>query len=187
MTRSTNYLILLIALLTASLSLAQNTAPVNAWPGGPPYSDTLNCVGTPTFEVDLTGQPGGTWLSDPTQRDGDCCSASDDNCVQFQVTLDANAEGILFTVPDGCGASPSGSLFYQVDCGPLVSVGTPLCLSGTGPFTITFCKPGNNANCYSIESIPAPSTNGDVLTADGCVDTLSVSGLDPTTVMTKRY
>lgn len=175
-----NFLAIIALLVASGNLLAQGTAPVNEYPG-PTFSDTLNCLGTPTFEVDLTGQPSGTWLSDPQQRDGDCCG-TDNNCVQFVVTLDPSAEGILFTVPDGCGAAPSGSLFYQVDCGPLVSVGTPLCLNGTGPFVISFCKPGNNENCYSIESIPAPSSAGDVITADGCTDTLQVFGLDPASV-----
>lgn len=146
-------------------------------------NDTLNCNGTPTFVVDLTGDPAGTWVSNPEQRAGDCCNPGGDvNCVQFVLTLDPGAEGLIFSVPDGCGASPSGSLFYQVDCGPLTSVGSPLCLSGPGPFVITFCKPGNNENCYSITSIPAPASGGDVITADGCMDTLTVMGLDQTSI-----
>ena len=168
---------LLLFILIFQGVFAQSLEPVT-------LNDTLNCGGgTPTFEVDLTGNPGGTWTSNPEQRGGACCNpGGDNNCVQFNVTLDPGAEGILFSVPDGCGASPSGSLFYQVDCGPLTSVGTPLCLSGTGPFVITFCKPGNNENCYSIASIPAPSSSGDILTADGCQDTLSVFGLNPASV-----
>lgn len=165
-----------------ALSLAQSTAPINQI-GSNTYSDTLQCNGTPTFSVNLTGQPGGVWISDPQKRDGDCCNPTgDNNCVQFSVLLDPASEGIVFSVPDGCGAAPSGSLFYQVDCGPLTSVGTPLCLNGAGPFIITFCKPGNNENCYSIASIPAPNTGGDVITADGCKDTLTVQGLQTASI-----
>lgn len=166
----------------AALSSAQTTAPINQT-GTNLYSDTLNCNGTPTFSVNLSGQPGGVWISNPQKRDGDCCSpAGDNNCVQFTVLLDPASEGIIFSVPGGCGASPTGALFYQVDCGPLTSVGTPLCLNGTGPFIITFCKPGNNENCYSISSIPAPYTGGDVITADGCKDTLTAQGLEPASI-----
>lgn len=64
---------------------------------------------------------------------------------------------------------------------PLTSVGTPICLNGTGPFIITFCKPGNNANCYSITSVPEPTSSGDVITADGCRDTLTVTGVSAAT------
>lgn len=165
---------------------AQNSAePINGTgPGGTaPFTNMLNCNGTPTFTVNLTGNPSGTWISNPEQRAGDCCNpGGDNNCVQFTVTLDPLAEGIIFNVPDGCGAAPSGSLFYQVDCGPLTSVGTPLCLNGTGPFIVTFCKPGNNENCYSITSIPGAASGGDVVTADGCKDTLTVSGLVESTI-----
>ncbi len=179
-TKHTFLFFLVMYFFCVNHTFSQQTTPVNENPPGV-FTDTLNCNGTPTYEVDLTGFPNGTWLSDPQTRDGDCCG-TDNNCVQFAVTLDANAEGISFGIGDGCGAEPSGSLFYQVDCGPLTSVGTPLCLSGTGPFIITFCKPGNNENCYEIQSIPAPATGGDVITADGCFDTLQVVGLDPTTV-----
>ncbi len=141
-------------------------------------ADTLNCNGgTTTFVVDLSANPDSLWLSPPQIRAGDCCG-TDNNCVQFVLTLSPQATGINFLVPDGCGATPTGSLFYQVDCGPLTSVGDPICLDGAGPFVVTFCKPGNNENCYSIQSIPAPSTAGDVITADGCSDTLSVTGLE---------
>lgn len=61
-----------------------------------------------------------------------------------------------------------------MDCGPLTSVGEPLCLDGPGPFTITFCKPGNNENCYSIESIKEPNASEDVTITDACLDTLWV-------------
>ena len=144
--------------------------------------DTLNCQGgTTTFVVDLSSNPNTTWTSPPKSRAGNCCG-TDNNCVQFRITLHPNAQGINFTIPTGCGASPSGALFYQVNCGPLTSVGTPLCLNGPGPYTLTFCKPGNNANCYSIASIPPPGTSGDIVTADGCQDTLSATGLIPSSV-----
>jgi gliding motility-associated-like protein len=176
------YVLLYCVFGIVALSTAQSTAPINQT-GSNTYSDTLQCNGTPTFSVNLTGQPGGVWISDPQKRDGDCCNPTgDNNCVQFSVLLDPASEGIVFSVPDGCGAAPSGSLFYQVDCGPLTSVGTPLCLNGPGPFIITFCKPGNNENCYSIASIPAPNTGGDVITADGCKDTLTAQGLQTASI-----
>lgn len=94
-------------------TFAQSLDPIN---GTGPYTNMLNCTGTPTFSVNLTGQPNGTWTSNPRQRAGSCCTPPDNNCVQFSVTLDPAAAGILFSIPGGCGAAPSGSLFYQVDC-----------------------------------------------------------------------
>lgn len=146
------------------------------------YADTLNCSGgTPTYFVDLSDEADSLWLSDPTERGGGCCE-TDDNCVQFELTLAPDAVGIIFYVPDGCGASPSGSLFYQVDCGPLTSVGTPLCLDGAGPHVLTFCKPGNNENCYSIKSFGSPEDSDDITITDACFDSLWISGLEEETV-----
>jgi hypothetical protein len=57
-------------------------------------AQNFNCTGaTPTFTVDLTGNPNGTWTSPPTVRGGSCCPppVNDNNCVQFVVTLDSNA------------------------------------------------------------------------------------------------
>lgn len=179
------YYIIFFTFFTGSTYSQNSPEPINGTgPGGTaPFTNMLNCNGTPTFTVNLTGNPSGTWISNPEQRAGDCCNpGGDNNCVQFTLTLDPTAEGIIFNVPDGCGAAPSGSLFYQVDCGPLTSVGTPLCLNGTGPFTVTFCKPGNNENCYSITSIPGAASGGDVITADGCKDTLTVTGLVQSTI-----
>lgn len=145
-------------------------------------SDTLNCTdGTVTVFVDLTNNPDSLWTSDLIQRDGLCCGVAA-NCVQFVVSLSPDANSINFYIPDGCGAMPIGSLHYQVDCGPITSVGTPICLDGAGPFVITFCKPGNNENCYSIQSISDPSTSPDIVTTDGCLDTLSINGVDPTSI-----
>ncbi len=135
----------------------------------------------PTFNVDLTGAPDSTWISPPTVRNDTCCGVTaPDRCVYFIVTLDSNANGIIMDIPEGggCGARPTGSLFYQVNCGPQIPIGTPVCLSGPGPHNITFCKPGNNANCYQITSFPGPSASGDVVSQDGCSAELFATGYD---------
>lgn len=140
------------------------------------------CAATvPTFVVNLTGAPDSTWVSPPTVRVDTCCGAvNPDRCVLFIVTLDTNANGIIMDIPEGggCGARPTGSLFYQVNCGPQVPIGTPVCLSGPGPHHITFCKPGNNMNCYQITSFPRPTASGDVVSQDGCSAQLFASGYD---------
>lgn len=147
------------------------------------FADTLNCInGTPTFIVDLTSSPSASWISTPQVRAGDCCG-TDNNCVQFVVTLNPGAGQINFFIPGGCGAAPSGALFYQVGCGPLTSVGTPLCVTGVGPYVITFCKPGNNSNCYAVQSIPLPSIDPNIITTAGCSDSLSINGVVASSVV----
>jgi len=135
---------------------------------------------TPSFTVDLSGNPDSAWVSSWIVRQDTCCGPSG-NCVEFSLTLDSAAKGIIFDVCDG--ALPSGALFYQVDCGPQTAVGNVLCLSGPGPHNITFCKPGNNSNLYCIKSISEPDGGPDLAVSDGCIDTLTSSGFEDTSIV----
>lgn len=135
----------------------------------------------PTFTVNLTGNPGGTWISPNVIRNDNCCGTTAPNrCVEFIITLDPNAQGIAFSIASG--AVPGGALFYQINCGPPQAVGAPICLSGVGPHILTFCKPGNNNNTYQITSIPGPTGGTDITVNDGCIDTLHATGFNQSTV-----
>lgn len=142
----------------------------------------VNCTGdTPHFTVDLSADPAMTFETPAAIRDGSCCNGADVNCVEFTVYLHPDAVGILFDVASG--ANPGGALDYQVDCGPITASGSaPICLTGTGPHYISFCKPGNNQNTYELTSVPGPTASDDIIASDGCADTLYVTGLDPNTV-----
>lgn len=117
-------------------------------------SDALaagTCPGVPYFEVNLTGHSDSVYVSPSISRNGQCCGASNpDRCIEFGITLDGNSEGIKFEIASG--AQPSGSMFYYVDCMNPVAVGSPICLTGSGNYHVTFCKPGNNQNTYRITS-----------------------------------
>lgn len=131
-------------------------------------------AGVPFHNVNLTGQPSGTWISPSHSRAGSCCSGSN-NCTSFDVTLDPN--GVMVNLEIASGAIPTGSMYYQVDCGPQVPVGEPICISGTGPHHITFCKPGNNQNTYRITSISRPIFPDDATVRYGCTKQLVTAGL----------
>lgn len=158
---------LIAAMLLTALSLfAQPCAPT-----------------TPSFTVNLTGNPAGTWISPNTQRSGYCCTASgSDVCVEFMVTLDPLSTGISFNIVSG--AVPPGALYYQLNCGTPVPIGQSICVFGVGPHRITFCKPGNNQNTYSITSIPAPFLNaqGTSYASPGCPGMMGATGLNAATV-----
>ncbi|MBI2269846.1 MAG: SprB repeat-containing protein, partial [Bacteroidetes bacterium] len=137
--------------------------------------------GTPAFTVDLTGDPGGVWTSPAVVRNDNCCgSTSPDRCIKFNITLDSAAVGISFDIISG--ALPPGALYYQIGCGPLHLVGTPICLSGTGPHVLTFCKPGNNQNVYQISSIPAAVAGKDVSVNEGCTTQFNATGFNTSTI-----
>lgn len=127
------------------------------------YCDSL----VPVSIVDLSASPNQTWVSPYIVRDGNCCGTSNpDNCLEFIITLHPNAIAVNFEISGG--AVPPGALFYQIDCGPVTPVGSPICLSGAGPHHLTFCKPGNNANEFSITSYSEPIIGPDITLNSAC-------------------
>ncbi len=127
------------------------------------YCDSL----VPTFNVDLSSNPNASWVSPLVSRNGNCCGTSNpDKCLEFVITLNPSAIAVSFNIASG--AVPPGALFYQIDCGPVTPVGSPICLIGPGPFTLTFCKPGNNSNTFSITSYSEPIIGPDITVNSGC-------------------
>jgi gliding motility-associated-like protein len=133
---------------------------------------------TPVYKIDLSGKPDSSWLSPLVVRNDTCCGGA--TCIEFIITLDTLATGINLSIYSG--AVPTGALYYNVNCGTATTIGTPLCLSGKGPHKITFCKPGGNANVYQIQSIRRPHTGKPTFIRDGCIGTLSVTGMIDSTV-----
>ena len=162
--RNTNFLAVLITLLLLTI--------ISKGYGQSNFCDPS----TPFFSVNLTGFPNGIWTSPAVPRAGNCCGTTPpDKCVEFSITLDSAAVAINFQITSG--AIPPGALFYQIGCGPQIQVGSPICLNGPGPYTLTFCKPGNNINEYSITSIAGPAVSPNDTIGDGCSTTMYASGL----------
>lgn len=135
----------------------------------------------PFFQVDLTGHPDSIWISPNHSRVGNCCgTTSPDNCTSFEVLLDTGTAMINFNIASG--AIPSGAMFYQINCGPPVPVGQPICIVGPGPHHITFCKPGNNQNTYMIQAIPKPTYPPIQIVRIGCHEEFDVLGLTSSSV-----
>jgi large repetitive protein len=147
------------------------------------FSQSNPCTpNTPLYNVNLAGNPGGTWVSSPPiVRAGSCCgSVWPDRCVVFMITLDSATVAINFQIASG--AVPGGAMFYQIDCSPPTPVGQPICLQGPGPYALTFCKPGSNLNTYQITAIAGPGASPDDTVGLGCSITMSTTGLDPATI-----
>ena len=140
-----------------------------------------SCTGnTPFFNVDLSASPTMTYTSPAVSRDGSCCNPPDNNCIEFQITLHQDAVAINFQIASG--AVPTGSLFYQINCGPVQTVGSPICLNGPGPFTLTFCKPGNNQNTFAITSYSEPTFGPDMVANEGCNSLLYANYYDESSI-----
>ena len=135
----------------------------------------------PSITINLTGNSDSNWISPNITRLGQCCGVTaPDVCVEFMITLDPGAQGIIFDIYSG--AVPGGSMFYQINCGPPVAVGEVICLDGVGPHRLTFCKPGNNDNQYIISSIANPIVSPDVIVNEGCIGNISTTGLEGSTI-----
>lgn len=135
----------------------------------------------PFIVVDFTGDPAGFESVNVAERDNYCCGASGPTgCFVIQFTLDPNSVGVNINL---AGAGGFGSVEMSLNgCPNEIQIGDPICVSDPGPHEIVFCKPGTNDYFVEIQAIPAPSGSGDVVTADGCQDTLSVTGLIGNTI-----
>jgi len=137
---------------------------------------------TPKFTVNLSTKADSVWLSSSIGRNGSCCSGGN-NCVEFIVTLSANAEAIVLEIASG--AQPSGALTYTVNCGTPTAIGQKFCVTGQGPHSISFCKSGGNANVYRIRSIPKPLVSANFTTRVGCNSKISAQGFQESTIQWK--
>ena len=127
------------------------------------YCDSL----VPLSIVDLSASPNQSWISPFIVRDGNCCGTTNpDNCLEFVITLHPSAIAVSFDITGG--AVPPGALFYQINCGPITPVGSPICLTGIGPHHLTFCKPGNNSNEFTITSYSEPIIGPDITLNSAC-------------------
>ena len=135
-----------------------------------------SCTAT-SFDVDLSSSID-TTVSFQSRRNGDCCSGT--NCVRFNLTINPACSFVNFTVANP--APPGNSAFYQVDCGPQTSLGTPVCIVGKTNVVITFCKPGNDDPIYTIVAAGALKGSDDITVREGCTGVMNVSGLTPATI-----
>jgi hypothetical protein len=108
-------------------------------------------------------------------RNGNCCG--DNNCISFTIIKNPLSDMINFTADQVTGAS-----FYTIDCGSLIPIGTPACISGLTSFKISFCKPGSNAVNYTITALKGISTSSDLSLRQGCTGNLTVSGLQQSSI-----
>jgi hypothetical protein len=108
-------------------------------------------------------------------RSGSCCG--DDNCISFTIIKNPLSDMINFNADQITGAS-----FYTINCGPLIPIGTPACISGLTSFKLSFCKPGSNAVNYTITAIKGISASADLKLRQQCAGTMNVSGLQQSSI-----
>src|SRR4051812_22469626 len=75
----------------------------------PALSQIPNCsANVPTYNVDFTGNPAGTFTTPNVSRTGNCCgTSSPDRCLHFSITLDTADVAVNFQITSG--AIPPGA------------------------------------------------------------------------------
>ncbi len=133
----------------------------------------------PHFWVDLTNSCNRVWTSPNVARRGLCCgTTSPERCISFSVRIGHGAVGFYVLMN---GAAPPG-WYYQVNCGQQVPLGQTLCVPPGEYHTITICKPGANANVYTIRSVCGVILPQGITTRADCEGVVSVSGVAPNTI-----
>jgi gliding motility-associated-like protein len=125
-----------------------------------------------TYNVDFSASVD-TSVVIQSPRNGDCCGGT--NCIRFDLIINPACSYVNFTVQNP--APPGNAAYYQVNCGPQTSLGTPICVVGQTNVTITFCKPGNDNPIYTIVASGAFQGSGDITVREGCTGSMNVTGL----------
>lgn len=132
----------------------------------------------PTIVIDLSANPDTSWVMyevNAPNRLGQCCGApTNQDCIRFEITLHPDAAGVFF---DYDGAAAYGSLSWQLNCGTAYSLRDTICVTETGSFTLTFCKPGADNGNYSLISVPRPTFPDDQFVPRNCIQPVEVLGV----------
>ncbi|PCJ85997.1 MAG: hypothetical protein COA57_06935, partial [Flavobacteriales bacterium] len=140
---------------------------------------------TPSFVVDLSLQPDSVWIETNTARLDSCCFKQDpqDDCIMFVVTLAPSIGALYFSV-ESPQPSISASQFH-INCDSTeFSVQDTVCIEGfTPPYTITYCKPGNDKPDYIIAGIGAGEISPPIVVSDACTDTITATGFVESTLV----
>lgn len=129
---------------------------------------------TQFVSVDLFNDPNGSLHIPNLVRTGRCCSVDkNDRCISFNIRLHPDAVGLSILVG---GAAPSPHE-WNIDCVDVPITNGVICLPG-GEFQLfTFCKPGNNPESYTFQSVPGIVSADDITTRVECNGQISTQGI----------
>ncbi|NCT94966.1 MAG: hypothetical protein GXC72_11115 [Chitinophagaceae bacterium] len=88
---------------------------------------------------------------------------ADNTCIRFNVQLNSGSDLLNFSASQITSAS-----FYSINCGPLIPIGTPACITGLSSVCISFCKPGNNSVTYTVTASSIIKGSEDLILRQNC-------------------
>lgn len=118
-----------------------------------------------------------TTVTISARRGGNICA--DNSCIQFVILLNPGSDQVGMTVDQ----VPASALYYLNNCEGPYPLSKPACVSGQSSVTISFCKPGNNVQTYTITASSLVKGSGDLKLREKCSGTMSVVGLSSSTVI----
>jgi len=128
-----------------------------------------------TFIVDLSSTPDSVWISPDVGRNGQCCGAIGEDCIQFIIYTNPNSTEAAFGVaspPD-----PPGQ-FYTIGCNDSTHMGQPACIQGGDTVCIIYCKGGTDQSEYAITVSNSIEASPDIAVSQGCTATIWATGFD---------
>lgn len=132
------------------------------------------------YTVNLSAAKDTSWTLSNKSRGGTACvgtTGEDSRCIRFNIIVNPGTDLINFSTGKITGAS-----FYSINCGPLISIGTPACVTGMSSFCISFCKPGGDPDDYIITASSIIKGSDDIILRQNCSGTMSVTGVSAATV-----
>lgn len=131
-----------------------------------------------TYVVDFSSTKDTSWSVSSKRTEKGCVDGNAGNtCVKFIIKLNPGSDLVNFTTDQNTNAS-----FYSVNCGPTYSVNIPACITGQSTVCITFCKPGNNTELYTVSASSIIKGSADIILRQNCSGTMSVSGVSAASV-----
>lgn len=131
-----------------------------------------------TYVVDFSASKDTSWSVSSKRTEKGCVDGNAGNtCVKFIIKLNPGSDLVNFTTDQNTSAS-----FYSVNCGPTYSVNVPACITGQSTVCITFCKPGNNTELYTVSASSIIKGSGDIILRQNCSGAMSVSGVSAASV-----
>lgn len=132
------------------------------------------------YTVNLSAAKDTTWTLLNKSRGGTACvgtAGADTRCIRFNITVNSGTDLINFATSKITGAS-----FYSINCGPLIPIGTPACVTGMSSFCISFCKPGNDPDDYIVTASSIIKGSADIILRQNCSGNMSVTGVSASSV-----
>ncbi|MGA1544853.1 MAG: hypothetical protein ACO388_08525, partial [Saprospiraceae bacterium] len=144
----------------------------------PPQPLSPYCPNTvPSFSIDLSGSPTGTWTSPNTGRNDQCnCTLGTESCVEFIINLHPNAVGFVLRKASGSQAGGNQDFIVNGDCSNIGTLDERFCITGSGPYYIAYCESGGNSHTYEVVSIESDLSAPNLSTAVGCNTQINVTG-----------